>query len=330
VAAVVRHAIAILAAAVLGGGCKSGDEAKDGDPTVAADATPRADVPEASAQPEPAAGVDPSGPLFWLDPKAGGVAWIDLPASLSPAALTAVFGLPPRASGLLEAPREIDDALATVTGDDEIGTRWFRGGALVTTTRLGAGPYVVRSLAVPRADVAAKLEDASFQSTTTEGFEIWAPRGAFPWRVVMLDETNVAFVPAREPGSGLAPLTAGRDMPPSDMERELSRLLAEDSTVRVSLYTAGPMLHFDVGPSLLGARLELRTFGSGGLDGRVLFQPESDPSAVAEALGKRRVPEETDQIQLLAEEVAYETDGELVIGRLQVPATKIAALEIEP
>jgi hypothetical protein len=90
------------------------------------------------------------------------------------------------------------------------------------------------------------------------------------------------------------------------------------------------MLHFDVGPSLLGARLELRTFGSGGLDGRVLFQPESDPSAVAEALGKRRVPEETDQIQLLAEEVAYETDGELVIGRLQVPATKIAALEIEP
>jgi hypothetical protein len=330
VAPVVKRIVAALALALSSTGCKT-EATKD---DAAGGATPGVDPQaEASAAEPPTSHTstgDPSGPLVWLDPKASGMAWIDLPPDLSPAALTAVFGLPPRASALLEAPRDVDEALAAVTGDDAIGQAWFRGAALVTTTLLGAGPYVVRSLSEPRAAVAAALKEAGFTATETEGFEIWAPRGAFPWRVVMLDDETVAFVPAREPGSGLSPLTAGRDMPPSDLERELSRQLAEDSTLRVSLYAAGPMLHFDVGPSLLGARLELRTFKSSGLDGRVLFQPASDAAGVTEALGKRRVPEENDQIQLLAGEVAYETDGELVIGRLQVPPTKIAALEIAP
>lgn len=322
-----RRVIVIAIALALGFGCKPGADETESK-KAPADASPTAQADTAAS--EPAAPEEPEGPLVWLDPKANGIAWVDLPPDLSPASLTAVFALPPRASALLEAPHEVDDALAAVTGDDEVGTRWFRGAALVTTSLLSAGPYVVRTLATPRADVAAALKEASFDATTVEGFEIWAPRGAFPWRVVMLDDSTVAFVPAREPGSGLQPLTAGRDMPPSDMERELSRALAEDSALRVSLYAAGPMLHFDVRPSMLGARLELRTLGRGGIDGRVLFQPESDPQGVAQALSKRRVPEETEQIQLLAEAVAYETDGELVVGRLQVPATKIAALEITP
>jgi hypothetical protein len=267
---------------------------------------------------------EPRGPLQWLDPKANGVAWIDLPRDLSPEAIAAVFALPPRASALLQAPRETEDALHAVANDDP--APWFSGPALVTTSLMSSGPYVIRTLARPRTEFSAALATAGFQSSTTEGFEIFTPARAFGWRVVLLDETTVAFVPAREPGSGLSPLTAGRDMPASDTERELSRMIAEDSTLKVALYCAGPMLHFDVEPSMRAARLELRTFGGGGLDGRVSFEPESDVAAVASELGKRALPEENEQIRQLVSQVAYSADGPMVLGRLQVTATKIAAL----
>lgn len=310
------------------GACKgSGDETGDATPAAAPAPYSRIDPTPAVGR---AAGEDPTGPLVWLDPNANGVAWVDLPATLSPMALSAVYALPPRASALLQAPHAVDDALVAITGRDALPTEWFSGAALVSTSMLTSGPYVIRKLARPRGEITAALADTGFHATTTEGFEIWQPRGAFPWKVVMLDEITVAFVPVREPGSGLTPLTAGRDMPPSDLEREISGLTREDASLRVALFAAGPMLHFDVEPSLLGARLELRSSGGRGLDGQVLFEPQSDPDGVAAALGKRKIPEETDQIQLLAEEVAYQVDGGIVLGRLQIPASRIAAVEDTP
>jgi hypothetical protein len=299
---------------------------------------PREDTPsQANASPpaandEPSAAVrrdeEPTGPLEWLDPKANGVAWIDLPPDLSPAAIATVFALPPRASALLEAPHEVDEAMAAITGEPDVA-QWFSGPALVTTSLLTTGPYVIRSLAKPRETLTSALQGAQFTATTVEGFAILTPARAFGWRVVMLDASTVAFIPLREPGSGLSPLTAGRDLPASDLERDLSHAVEEDSTLKVALFSAGPMLHFDVEPSLRAARLELRMSG-GALDGRVMFEPESDVADVANALSQRTLPEETEQIRQLVSEVGYTVDGELVLGRLQVTPTKIAALRILP
>ena len=56
-----------------------------------------------------------------------------------------------------------------------------------------------------------------------EGFTMLMPEGSLPFRVVFLAEDVVAFIPAREIGSGLGPLTAGRDLPPGATRRELER-----------------------------------------------------------------------------------------------------------
>jgi hypothetical protein len=93
------------------------------------------------------------------------------------------------------------------------------------------------------------------------------------------------------------------------------------------------MLHFDFDPSVLGARLQLRAWaegGAGALDGRVLLEPERDAGDVVTALEGREPIGENEQVRQLAQDVAYALDNELVLGRLQVPATKIAIVSEAP
>lgn len=271
--------------------------------------------------------------LEWLDPKATGVGWIDMDPKLSPATIATVYALPPRAADMLTLPHEVAGELdAVVDSESAPPQTWFTGPALVTRSMLSSGPYLVRKLAKPRGDVEAALGDAKFDASEDEGFAVHTPRAPFGWRIVFLRDDVVAFIPAREPGSGLDPLTAGRDMPPSELETELRRGIDEDVTLAVSLYAAGPMLHFDFDTSVRGARLQLRRYPDGGgkgLDGRVLLEPEGDAAKVVTALEARKPVGENEQVRTLASDVAYAVDGSFVVGRLQVPPTKLAILQVE-
>ncbi len=287
----------------------------------------------AAAPSEVAPTTDLDALLEWLDPKATGVGWIDLDPKLSPTTIAAVFAVPPRAADMLTMPRDVDSELdAVVDSETSPPSTWFAGPALVTRSMLSSGPYLVRKLARPRAEIEATLADAKFDASEDQGFAVHTPRGPFGWRIVFLTDDVVAFIPTREPGSGLDPLTAGRDMPASDLETELRRVLAEDKTLAVSLYAAGPMLHFDLDTNVLGARLELRNYpdGSGrGLDGSVLLEPDGDAATVVDALQGRAPVGENEQVRTLAGAVAYSLDGSFVVGRLQVPLSKLAILQVE-
>ena len=67
-------------------------------------------------------------------------------------------------------------------------------------------------------------------------------------------------------------------MPPSDLETQLVKAHEETPGLHVELFAAGPMMHFDLDPPLVGARFELLPW-QGGLEGRVLLQPERDAPA---------------------------------------------------
>ncbi|MEM9458271.1 MAG: hypothetical protein AAGF11_29110 [Myxococcota bacterium] len=305
-------------------GCP-GKGAQDDPPARQAPPNPPAPEPSPGANtPSANAASDPStaGPLLaWLDPDAVSVAYLDLPQHLRSDAVAVVYGLPPRAEDLLQAVTDLDHALDAIRPTDSPATdTWLSPRGLVTVGRLARRPTVLHPLRVPKAEAIARLEALGLVREEDEVFEIWAPQRVFPYKVVMLEGEVAAFIPAAEPGSGLSPLAAARDQPPSDVETQLGALLSGPDAPTLALFAAGPMLHFDLSDDVLAVRFELRRASDGSLDGQLALQIEGDPAAAAKALEDRTAPEQSDRIQQLVERAAYVVDAEVVAGRLQLSA----------
>jgi hypothetical protein len=243
-----------------------------------------------------------------------------------------VYGLPPRAEDLLRADTDVDAALEAVRPTEApAAATWLAYDALVTAARMSKRPLVLRPLLVPRAEAIARLEALGLERKEVDAFEVWEPRRVFPYRVVLLDGDVAGFISASEPGSGLPPLIAARDMPPSEVETQLEALLAGPGAPVVALFAAGPMLHLDLDPDVLSVRFEIRRSADGSLDGQIALQLDGDASAAVAALEARKAPEQSDGIQRLVERAAYMVDADAVVaGRLQLSRADAALLEVEP
>ncbi|MCA9709393.1 MAG: hypothetical protein KDK70_26365 [Myxococcales bacterium] len=103
---------------------------------------------------------------------------------------------------------------------------WLSLETLVDLGRLAQRPTVLRPLLVPREEAIARIEAMGLRRQEDEVFDVWVPERVFPYEVVLLEGDVAAFIPASEPGTGLSPLAAARDMPPSDVETQLGALLA--------------------------------------------------------------------------------------------------------
>lgn len=317
--------------ALLAAACKGEPQQE---PAPKDDATPSS-PPDAKAEPQtkaapttPVADDIRSRLLEWLDPEAVSVAWVALPEPLRSDAVSVVYGLPPRAEDLLQAVEDLDRALEAVRppDDPEVST-WLGPQALVTVGRLARRPTVLRPLSAPVAEVRPRLESLALRRLEDDVFEIWEPERVFPYRVVLLEGDVAAFVPASEPGSGLTALATARDMPPSDIQDQLAALLGQPGAPSVALFASGPMLHLDLDQDVLAVRFELLRASDGSLDGQVAFQIEGDAAEAAKALEDHTAPEQSDRVRELVERTAYMVDGEIVQGRLQMPATDAAVLE---
>lgn len=313
--------IVVLALASLLGACDRGGEGS-GEPPPTAIATPV--MPET---PPEVATATPTMLLDWLDPDAIAVAWTVLPAEIDMDAFTTVFAVPPRAARLLQDAAEIDAALdAVLPVDAPRPASWLGPEALAFTSLVASGTYVLRPLTRPSEEVVALLERARMHAETYEGFTLLVPQGPLPWKVAILDRNVAAFIPAREIGSGLGPLTAGRDLPEGTTERELRRVLGEEPKAALELYAAGPLLHFDLGHDVVQFAVRGRSWQGQGLDVEVRLLPDGEAEAAAKALGARDVSLETPTIRGLCERVAYGVDGTFVEGRLQLTADDVDAL----
>lgn len=318
-----RWTVAVRALAVALGACGCPAEpAGDGQPTAVA----------APVMPEPAHTSEPAQAthatlLAWLDPNAIAVAWTLLPSDLDIDAFTTVFAVPPRAARLLQDAAEIELALdAVLPADAPRPATWLGRETIAFTSLVASGTYVLRPLLRPSDEVVAALEHARMRAETYEGFTILVPNGPLPWKVAILDGNAAAFIPAREIGSGLGPLTAGRDLPEGTTEGELRRALDEDPKAALELYAAGPLLHFDLGHDVVQFGLRARAWQAGGLDVEMRLLPDGEASVAAAALKARDVSLETPTIRALCERVAYSVDGTFVEGRLQLTDDDVDAL----
>lgn len=332
-----------LGRAVLAVTVTLGSSACQGDGSAPSQAPPREAIPSpppppttSTTAPDPP---DPEGAtrrarlLAWLDPDAVAVAVVRTPTRLRSDAVAVVYALPPRAEELLEAVADVDEALEAMRPKDApAAAAWLSSDALATAGRMSRRPMVLRPLLVPKAEAAARLEALGLERQEVDAFEIWEPRRVFPYRVVLLDGDVAGFIPATEPGTGLPPLVAARDMPPSEVETQLEALLSAPGAPAVALLVAGPMLHLDLEQEVGSARFELRIAGDGSLDGQVALQIEGEAAAAASTLEGRKAPEQSDVIQRLVERTAYVVDGPVVAGRLQLSPADARALahEAEP
>lgn len=293
------------------------------------------ETPSAPGEPAVAPAKDPAATtsassLDWLDPDAVTVAYAALPPDLEVDGFAAVFSLPPQLAGMLRDVQGLGrDLQAVLPVDAPAVSTWLHPEALSFQSRFSSGTYILRRHRGSPEEVGVRLRDAGFLPQTVEGRPLYAPRGAFPWKVAVLEPDLVAFIPVRALGDGFQPLSAGRDLPPSEIETQLRQTLEHEGTPALQLYAAGPLLHLDLSQDLaqiiVGARGWQR-----GLDVQIQLVPTRDVEEAAKDLRDRDLSLESDRIAALASRVAYSVEGSVVLGRLQLTASDMVALRRAP
>lgn len=274
--------------------------------------------------------VGPEQLLSWLDPDATSVAFLRDLGHLDPEAMASVFAIPPAAEELIEPLEELDWALEVVLGHegpkpDEV----FSSAMLAFKPAVAQRPYIVRGLKIGQDEVVAALGDEMAPSTV-ESIDILTPKGAFAYKLAFIEPGLVAFVPVGEIGSGLGPLTNGRDMPAKEIETEMLGALTSDPDLLGIVVAAGPLMHLDIDEQVARFRLTMRRFERKGLDVEVAMQlmiEDGDATEVAKELDARRPSFESDRIADMAEKVAFTAEGPVAVGRLQLTPEMVGALE---
>ena len=273
---------------------------------------------EGDAPAESATGT--SGKLLrWLDPESVGATWVGRSHDLDADALATLYAVPPRAARMLRDIQFVDEGLGIVLGTAE-AKEWLRPEVLAMQPAVARGTYVLRLLDAPRSKIEEALAEHEMTESKVEGFSLWEPDGAFPWRILLLDEETLAMIPIQEMGSGIGPLTAGRDLPASMLEQELNKAIAAEPNLVLELFAEGPFLHMDISADVGVVRLSLRQWQGSGLDANVLLQPLGDPATAAEELEAREGAVENDAMRELIDRIAFSAEPPVVLGRLQIPA----------
>ena len=312
---------ACLLALSLSFGCKDEPPAPSGGaPTTAAAPAPAPTKAPAPASPETAL-------LAWLSPDATTAAFVDLDRPLDVALVAYLAGAPAPVEDLLRqlagARADLDDLLRIDTPAPS-GTLGPLGlGALVP---LESDPVLVYRIDGDPHGFETALASAGFERRSLDGWTTYEPRGAFARRVVLLDERTAALVSRRALGSGLSPLSAARDLPPSSLERQLAEALSARPRPVVEAAAGGPIVHLDAPEPLGGYHLSVFPWQRGGLDVRADLVPTGDAAALAEALAGRGHPGLDDNAAELARKVAFVPEGAVVRARLQVPGQEVQGI----
>lgn len=307
-------------------GAEGGDEPKS---TAASDDSEQAEQAEpAQRSPE----VSPQTLLNYLDPEAVAVLYSRLETRLDPSALGAVYAIPPKQRHVLDAAFSLDEALDVRFGED--GHEDLFGHQIMgMEPAISSAPYLVVPLLGTQAELREALSDRPLTEDEVEGVTILSSDGAFPYKVAIL-EGAVAFIPLKEIGSGVSPITAGRDLPASQVRQDLELALSENPDLSLVALAAGPMLHLDMDADVGLSKLTLIETPEGGLDGEARYQIAADPTKVddeakagADDLRDREAEFETDVVRAMVERAAITATAGVIEVRLELTRADLNALE---
>ncbi len=286
----------------------------------------------------------------WLDPDASSAVYTRIDPRVDLEALARLFAIPPRAAHMFRDLQAFDDGLAALMeGVGPAPSTWLRAEALAYLPPIARGPYLVRGLSHPRAEVEAWLIAGGLTREVQEGMVTYsplpgepdapgapealpvhhAPAAAFPWRIVFLEDDVIGCYSLREIGGGLGPLTAARDLPVSELETRLTQEFAEDPEMLLDLVASGPTLSLDISDDVGAVRLGMRRWERSGLDGELILQPLGDIDGATKELEARKPKIETDAVRELYDRIAFTPEPPVVRGRLQMTEADLRLLARE-
>lgn len=302
-------------------------EANAAGEAAAGEGTPAAEAGDAATPTPTPAGLDPvlEQLLAYLPSDTLAVGYDRMSARWNPATIATVFALPPKAAIVLEERQLLDDALAQAFEPAEGGAAdlsWLGPQSVAFTIPVIRHAYLVRPLLRPPAELDATFAAAGFMREEIEGKLVWLPKGAFPWRIAILDDRTAAFVPV-DPGAGLAPLLEALTTEPTAVEKELVEVLGRDPAIELTVLAGGPMLHFDVDATIAQLQFGLRNAApQAAYEGLVMIVPDGDVDECGNALRARTAPEENQQVQALIKAVQWDPQSTVtppqVSGRLAI------------
>lgn len=298
---------------------KAKAEAKDGGDQAEAEAgDAKAEAGEAAEAEQKSPEIDRF--VAWLPKDVLAASYDRLGERFDPDTVAVVFGVPPKAADLLDERKVLDESLEIVLSEEALAADWLADSTMAFTTPLSNTPYFLRSLTKAPAEVEPLLEGSGFTKHTGEETgadrDVWLPSGAFPWRIVLLDEHSVAFIPADIPGTGLEPLLSAQGQANSQIEDEMTKALGEDPGIRLVLLSGGPLISYDLHASIAQVQLVLRKSPDEGLAGQIVLAPTGDLSEAINELNERDHPEENAQVQALIKGVAFQPLEGMAVGQL--------------
>ncbi len=267
--------------------------------------------------------------LGWLPGDTLAVSYDRMPKRWSPSTISAVFAIPPKAAMLLDERRLLDEALdqAFEAENGETDLSWLGTQSLAFTLPIIRHAYLVRPLLRPPGELDPIFLAAGFMREELEGKVVWLPKGAFPWRMAILDDQTLAFVPV-DPGAGVQVLIDALAAPPSVVETQVVDALGQDPMIELTLLAGGPLLHYDTDAAITQLQFALRNAGpTAGYEGMVILMPDGDVDECANQLRARSLPEENQQVQALVGKVVFTPEPSAeppqVIGRLSVASDQL-------
>lgn len=276
--------------------------------------------------------VSPETLLGYLDPEAVAVLYSRLETRLDPSSLETIYAVPPKQRHVLDAAFTLDEALDVRFGD-EGHEDLFGHQIMAMEPAISSAPYLVVPMLGTEAELREALSDRPLTEDEVEGVKLLSSEGAFPYKVAIL-EGAVAFIPLKEIGSGVSPLTAGRDLPASQVRQDLEQALSENPDLSLVALAAGPMLHLDMDADVGLSKLTLISTPEGGLDGEARYQIAADPTKVdevaeagAKELGERDTEFETDVVRGMVERAAVTATAGVIEVRLELTRADVNALE---
>jgi hypothetical protein len=305
------------------------------EPTTKADAPAEPGATDSTATPpEPTKQGEDAAALLvrllsWLPSDTLAVGFDRMPTRWKPGVISAVFALPPKAASLLDERRLLDEGLAQAF-EGESGSAdlsWLGPQSLAFTLPIIRRAYLIRPLLRPASELEGTFAAAGFIREELEGKVVWLPKGAFPWRMAILDEQTIAFVPT-DPGAGLQTLLDAAAAPPSPVESQVAEALGKDPMIELTLLAAGPLLHYDTDAAINQIQFALRRSGiDGGYEGQVVLMPDGDVDECGNELRTRTSPEENQQVQALIAAVEFTPEPKLnppqVVGRLKITPDRL-------
>ena len=258
--------------------------------------------------------------LRWIDPQANDL-WMGRESRIfDPDTFATLMALPPRAAKAISDIHDFENALNVYLGDTDSNPKHqFQPAFAVFRPAVASGNFILRNVKDSTESFTQNLLSNGWTERKYDGISQYSRLNAnFPWKIAILDNDTIAGIPLGEIGSGLGPLNIARELPITGMRQQIEQQFESNPSMVALLFSAGPMLHWNLSENVDFVRLAVQRWKSKGYDITTEMGYTGDHTTALNDLRSRELNGQSNQLKLIADRVAFEFDAGHIAGRIQI------------